>query len=120
MSDPNIPKAQEIRLKSLSDLLRLVVTRMNQTRSAGYVYFGKRGSENLYFLTQAVPGWYDMRGLPITYAVNAEEPETNLIEFKAATDSATESWDFVEHIVTSPNVAYIPIINVETIPEMIL
>ena len=118
MSD--VQKSQLIELNDLKDLIRLSVCRMDRGRGV-YLYYTVSDGKHVYFTNQLIPGWYDLRGLPITmFATTENAPETNLIEYRSASDNEEEKWQFVEFIRTGPNQAYIPIIHLKSVPAFLL
>ena len=115
-----IPKAQIIKMSSLMDLLRLVVSRMGRHSSVGYIYCVKKGDQFVYFISQAVPGWYNYEGIPITMIAHGDEPSGPFIKYTMATESEEEKWAFTEYVTTSTTVVYVPIIRMEEAPEFLI
>ncbi|MHA2278116.1 MAG: hypothetical protein ACXAC2_20240 [Candidatus Kariarchaeaceae archaeon] len=121
MVEPPIRKSQQLHLDSLTDLIRLTVSSMDRAARGGYMYYCKHNGEDIYLLNQIVPGWYDFRGLPITLVAKSDrEPEGKFVAYRFGTDTIEESWEFVDQIQPSPNVALIPIIKVKQLPDFIL
>ena len=115
----DIPKAQIIKMSSLKDLLRLVVSRMGR-QSVGYIYCVKKGDQFIYFISQAVPGWYNFEGIPITMIAHDNEPTGPFIKYEMANESEEEKWSFTDFVTTSTTVVYVPIIRMEEAPDFLL
>ena len=121
MAEPPIRKSQQLHLDSLTDLIRLTVSSMDRAARGGYIYYCKHNGEDIYLLNQIIPGWYDLKGLPITLVAKTDkEPEGKFIAYRFGTDTVEESWKFVDQIQTSANIALIPIIRIKQLPEFIL
>lgn len=114
-----VVKSQIMVLESLDDLLRLIVSKVNQINS-GHIYYFKKDGKHIYFVNQTIPAWYDLRGLPITLYAEGIEPKSNIIQFNLATDTTNEYWQFTENILTSARVVYIPIIRLKSVPSFII
>lgn len=115
-----IQSAQLLELQSLSDLVRLVVSRFDPGNRATYLYYAEKDGKHVFFNTQVVFGWYDRRGLPITLVAYHDEAPTNLIRYISPTDSEVEKWEFVTTIENQSNIAHIPIIRLASVPSFLL
>ena len=118
MTERNVEKSQKFELDSLTDLIRLMVSRFDPNNRTGYLYYGETDNKHLFFTTQIVPGWYDNRGLPVTmFATYDKAPDTTVIKYKSPTEFEDESWEFVSSTSPGANTAYLPIIKVKSIPS---
>lgn len=118
----DIQPSQTMRMESLKDLLRLVVSIMSRSNGSRYLYYGQKDGKHVYFMTHSVGGWYELRGLPVTIAAFTDiEPETDFLEYTSPTGGEKEHYKFVEEIKTSStNSVPIPIIRLEELPPFML
>jgi len=119
MENTNPVKAKLFKISSMTDLIRLVVS--NSPNRGGYVYYAEKDGKHLYVVSHLIPGWYDLRGLPVTLTAETENaPETNFIAYRFPSEDEEESWEFVTNIQNSPKFAFIPIIRVDEFPDFII
>lgn len=118
MTEKTVEKSQKLELESLTELVRLMVSRFDPSNRTGYLYYGETEDKHVYFTTQIVPGWYDNRGLPVTmFAYFDTAPPTTVIKYKSPSEFEEESWEFVNNTQPAANTAYLPIIKVKSIPS---
>ncbi|NHJ31410.1 MAG: hypothetical protein FK732_00965 [Asgard group archaeon] len=119
MEEGSIAKAQKFTLASMSDLIRLVVS--NAQNRGGYLYYGEMNGKHIYAISHLIPSWYNLRGLPVTLVAYGDEaPQHDFIAYKFSSEDQEESWEFVKNIKTSPKIAHIPIIRIESFPKFLL
>lgn len=119
MSD--LQKAEQFELESLSDLIRLIVSRIDRGNRTGYLYYSNVNNKHLFLSSQVIPGWFDLRGLPMTLKVEADDPgDATFVQYKFATEFDEESWKFTTFMTTDTKVAHIPIIHVKEFPEYMI
>ncbi|MHA2028667.1 MAG: hypothetical protein ACW99A_02070 [Candidatus Kariarchaeaceae archaeon] len=117
----SVEQSQVFELDSITDLIRLMVSRFDPGNRSGYLYYGEKDGKYVYFTTQIVPGWYENKGLPVTMLVYHDEaPPSTVIKYKSPTEFEVESWEFVENVQVAAHTAYLPIIKLKTIPEFLL
>ena len=119
MVDNEIQKAQILRLNAPLDLFRLVVS--NAQNRGAFLYYGMKDGKHVLAISHLVPGWYNLRGLPITLVAEINEaPETNIIRYKFASEDSGEEWEFVNQFTSNTKYVYLPIITVAEFPEFLL
>ncbi|MFV2014584.1 MAG: hypothetical protein ACC656_04110 [Candidatus Heimdallarchaeota archaeon] len=118
MADTSIRKAQILRLQSPLDLLRLVVSNM-QNRGT-FLYYGKKDNQHILAISHLIPGWYDLQGLPITLIAELKEnPKSDIIQYKFAAEDSKEEWEYVDKFTANSKFVYLPIIKVAEFPEFL-
>ena len=119
MVNNEIQKAQILRLDTPLDLFRLVVS--NAQNRGAFLYYGIKDGKHLLAISHLVPGWYNLRGLPITLVAEIDDtPKTNIIRYKFAGDDVGEDWEFVDQFTSDSKYVYLPIIKVAEFPEFLL
>ncbi|MHA2504235.1 MAG: hypothetical protein ACXAE3_15360 [Candidatus Kariarchaeaceae archaeon] len=118
----DIEPSKTMKMESLTDLLRLVVSIMSRGNAARYLYYGQKDGHHIYFMTHSVGGWYKLRGLPVTIAAFTDiEPETNFIEYTSPVSGETEGYKFVDELKTaSTSSVPIPIIRLAELPDFMI
>ncbi len=114
-----IRQAMKLKLKSVEDLIRLLVSRSPQGNML-YIYNFEDNGNYVYFVSQSVPGWFELRGLPVTMYTFGPEPKSDLIEYSAPSDNEAETWKFTEFIKAGHGKVFIPIIKIESKPEFLI
>ena len=111
-----IQKAQLLELESINELIRMIIS-MTQNRG-GYIYLTKKHGKHYFLVTNLVPSWYDLKGLPITvYTEVKDVPVGNFVAY-STTNVEKETWEYV-NTVTDTSRVHIPIIRVKELPEFI-
>ena len=111
-----IEKAQTLELESVSDLIRMIIS-MTQNRG-GYIYFTKKNGKYYFLVTNLVPSWYNLKGLPITvYAEVKDIPNGNFVAYSTS-NVESEKWEYV-NCVTDTSRVHIPIIRVKDLPDFV-
>lgn len=119
MVETNIQKAQTLRLSTPLDLFRLVVS--NAQNRGAFLYYGMKDGKHLFAISHLVPGWYNLRGLPITLVAEIDDaPKTNIIRYKFAGEDVGEEWEYVNQFTSNSKYVYLPIIMVAEFPEFLL
>jgi len=107
-----IKPAIPLKLKSLDDLVRLVVTWTLRQTPASVLYFEKNG-KHYYASITTLGGYYELRGIPlILYVEDDKEPKGTFIAY---TTDPKEEIKFMNS-TTERMYKYIPIIRLTTPP----
>lgn len=113
MSGNVVRPAVSLRLKSLADLVRLLVT-WSRERGTHIFYFEKDGKHVYGALIGSFPGYYELRGLPLfIYIVDDKPPRGNFIRYIGHQE---EKIDFVSAVEVDPKATFIPIIYLASPP----
>jgi len=105
-----------IKLASLKDLIRLVISSVGPDRIAGYIGNFEEADRAIYFVFNTSIGYYELNALPIIVWTDEKEmPTKSFIRYKTATD---ETIDF-SNDATDPKWLSIPIVNFEIMPEFL-
>ncbi|MHA2028744.1 MAG: hypothetical protein ACXAC2_09080 [Candidatus Kariarchaeaceae archaeon] len=119
MGDISITKAQILRLQTPLDLLRLVVS--NAQNRGAFVYYGLNNGKHILAISHLVPGWYNLRGLPITLIAEIPEaPKTDIIRYRFASDDGEEEWEFVDNFTSDSKYVFLPIVKIAEFPDFLL
>ncbi|MCG3217553.1 MAG: hypothetical protein KAR35_01020 [Candidatus Heimdallarchaeota archaeon] len=104
--EKDIKKTISFKLKSLGDLLRLVVS--SNQKSAHIFYFEKDG-KHIYGTSNVIPAYYDLQGLPIfIWCEHESEPKGAFIYYKPMGE---EEWMFKDGIDTQH--IHVPVIHLD-------
>lgn len=107
-----IKPAIPLKLQSLEDLVRLVVTWTLRQTPASVLYFKKNG-KHYYASVTTLGGYYNLRGIPlILYVEDDKEPEGPFIAY---TTDPEEEIKFMKS-TTERMYKYIPIIRLTAPP----
>ena len=111
-----VRKAQLFKVSSLMELVRLIVS--NSQARGGYLYYSEKDGKTVFAVSHLVPGWYNLRGLPITmYAEHNTPVNGNFIQYNFATEDSTESFQFTNYNSNNSKIMFIPLIKVDEFPE---
>ena len=105
-----------IKLKSLKDLVRLVISNMGPDRNAGYIGHHKDGNRIIYFIFNTSLGYYELNALPIIVWVEDTEFEQN--SFLRYKTSPSEQIEFSDD-ASDPKWLNIPVVRFEEMPEFL-
>ena len=105
-----------IKLASLKDLVRLVISSVGPDRIAGYIGNFTEEDRTIYFIFNTSLGYYELNALPIIVWTDEKEiPTKSFIRYKTATN---ETIDFSDD-ATDPKWLSIPIVKFEIMPEFL-
>ncbi len=105
-----------IKLASLKDLVRLVISSVGPDRIAGYIGNFTEEDRTIYFIFNTSLGYYELNALPIIVWTDEKEmPTKSFIRYKTSTN---ETIDFSDD-ATDPKWLSIPIVKFEIMPEFL-
>ncbi|OLS31930.1 MAG: hypothetical protein HeimAB125_13990 [Candidatus Heimdallarchaeota archaeon AB_125] len=105
-----------IKLASLKDLVRLVLSSVGPDRIAGYIGNYAEEDRAIYFVFNTSLGYYELNALPIIVWTDEKEmPTKSFLRYKTAID---ETIDF-SNDATDPKWLSIPIVKFEIMPEFL-
>ena len=105
-----------IKLASLKDLVRLVLSSVGPDRIAGYIGNYAEEDRAIYFVFNTSLGYYELNALPIIVWTDEKEmPTKSFLRYKTAID---ETIDF-SNDATDPKWLSIPIDKFEIMPEFL-
>jgi len=105
-----------LKLASLKDLVKLVVSSVGPDRIAGYIGHLAEKDRSIYFIFNTSLGYYDLNALPIIIWVEETvEPQGSFIRYRT---SPKEELEYSDN-ASDPKWLNIPIVNFETIPEFL-
>jgi len=118
MTDENkkLKSPAGIKLASLKDLVRLVLSSVGPDRIAGYIGNYAEEDRAIYFIFNTSIGYYELNALPIIIWTDEKEmPTKSFLRYKTAID---EIIDF-SNDATDPKWLSIPIVKFEIMPEFL-
>ena len=105
-----------IKLASLKDLVRLVLSSVGPDRIAGYIGNYAEEDRAIYFVFNTSLGYYELNALPIIVWTDEKEmPTKSFLRYKTAID---ETIDF-SNDATDPKWLSIPIVKFDIMPEFL-
>ena len=105
-----------IKLASLKDLVRLVISSVGPDRIAGYIGNYAEEDRAIYFIFNTSLGYYELNALPIIVWTDEKEmPTKSFLRYKTAID---ETIDF-SNDATDPKWLSIPIVKFDIMPEFL-
>jgi hypothetical protein len=108
MSKDDIRPPVNLKVASMLDLARMLVSWSQRDRPASMLHFEHKG-KHVYGTLISNHGYYEMYGLPLWIYIESDSPpEGNFLAYKAR---PKESADFVEAIESEPMVVHLPIIT---------
>lgn len=111
MDDTTIKPAVLMKLKNIDNLIRMVIF-WTRERTATILHF-KQDKRHIIGTFTALPGYYNLEGLPLfLYVVQNEGPKGPFIKYLA---DPSEEWDYANGTFDR-KFAYIPIITLEECP----
>jgi hypothetical protein len=103
-----------IKLKTLKDLVRLVISTIGPERSSGYIGYYREENKTMYFVFNTSIGYYELRALPILiWAEDSALQECAFLRYKT---SPKEEMDF-SNDGSDPKWLNIPLVSFEKMPE---
>ncbi|MHA2357474.1 MAG: hypothetical protein ACXABK_01725 [Candidatus Heimdallarchaeaceae archaeon] len=105
-----------IKLASLKDLVKLVVSSVGPDRIAGYIGYFAENDRSIFFIFNTSLGYYDLNALPIiTWIEEANEPQGSFIRYRTSPKEELEYSDDA----SDPKWLNIPIVEFEMIPDFL-
>ena len=105
-----------IKLATLSDLIKLVISSLGPDRNAGYVGRHKHGDKTIFFIFNTSLGYYELNALPIIVWV---EDESNSQEsFLRYRTSPKEEYNF-SNDASDAKWLNIPLVTFEEMPDFL-
>jgi hypothetical protein len=109
MSKEDIRSPVNVKIVSMTDLARMLVSWSQRERPASMLYFEHKG-KHIYGTLISNHGYYEHYGLPLWVHTEGDGPPKG--SFLSYTTRPTEKVEFVESIGdTGPMVLYLPIIR---------
>lgn len=106
----------DMKLASLKDLVKLVISSVGPDRSAGYIGHYAERERSIFFIFNTSLGYFDLNALPIiVWVEDSERPEKPFIRYKT---SPKEEMDFSDD-ASDPKWLAIPIITFEEMPDFL-
>jgi hypothetical protein len=108
VSKADIRPPVNLKLASMSDLARMLVSWSQRDRAASMLYFEHKG-KHIYGTLISNHGFYLYIGLPMwIYAEGEGPPEGNFLMYKSRPE---EEVRFIQSIESEPMVVYLPVIK---------
>ncbi|MCG3215240.1 MAG: hypothetical protein KAS63_00840 [Candidatus Heimdallarchaeota archaeon] len=105
-----------MKLASLNDLLRLVISSVGPDRTSGYIGYYIDGDRSIYFIFNTSLGYYDLNALPIMIWVDdPTKAEKSFIRYRT---SPKEEMEF-SNDASDPKWLSIPIVRFIEIPDFL-
>ena len=108
MSKADIRPPVNLKLASMKDLARMLVSWSQRDRPASMLYFEDKG-KHIFGTLISNHGYYEFQGVPLwIYTEYNEPPKGSFLAYKAR---PKESVEFVESIDSEPMIVHLPIIT---------
>ena len=108
MTKSDLRPPVNLKLASMADMARMLVSWSQRDRAASMLYFEDKG-KHIYGTLISNHGYYEMQGIPLwVYTEGESAPAGN---FLAYSSRPKESVEFVDSVESEPRVAYLPIIR---------
>ncbi len=108
MSKSDIRPPVNLKIATMVDLARMLVSWSQRDRPASMLYFEHKG-KHIYGTLISNHGYYEMYGLPLwIYTEGTEPPAGNFLAYKAR---PKESVEFVDTVESEVMVVHLPIIR---------
>ncbi|RDE13225.1 MAG: hypothetical protein C4K49_08855 [Candidatus Thorarchaeota archaeon] len=105
-----------LKIATMKDLARMLVSWSQRDRPASMLYFEHRG-KHIYGTLISNHGYYEMYGLPLwVYTEGEAPPEGNFLTYKTR---EKETIGFTESVDSDPMTVHLPIIRVAAKPDFI-
>jgi len=105
-----------MKLASLQDLVKLVISSVGPDRSAGYIGHYAEEVRSIFFIFNTSLGYFDLNALPIiVWVEDTNRPTKSFIRYKT---SPKEEMDFSDD-ASDPKWLAIPIITFEKMPDFL-
>ena len=113
-NDKPIRSPTSMKLASLKDLIKLVLSSVGPDRVSGYIGYYEYDDKVIYFIFNTSIGYYDLNSLPVVMWVNSDDkPGKSFIRY---TTSPKETLEF-SNDANDPKWLSIPIVKFEILPE---
>ncbi|MHA1911833.1 MAG: hypothetical protein ACTSYA_09075 [Candidatus Kariarchaeaceae archaeon] len=104
--EKEIEKTISFKLKSLEDLLRLVVS---SNQKAAHIFYFEKNGKHIYGASNVIPAYFNLKGLPIfIWCEHKTSPQGSFIYYKPM---GTEEWMFKDGIDTQH--IHVPVIHLD-------
>lgn len=104
-----------MKLKNLDNLVRLVHFWTLRERTATILHF-KRGNKHIMGTFTALPGYYNLEGLPLFLYVESDDPPKGpFIKYRS---DPSEEWGYTDGTFDRKWL-YIPLITLDKVPEFL-
>ncbi len=105
-----------IKLASISDLIKLVISSLGPDRNAGYIGRYKHEDKTIFFIFNTSLGYYDLNALPIIIWVEIDsQPTESFLRYKT---SPIEEYNF-SNDASDAKWLNIPIVTFEEMPDFL-
>ncbi|MCG3226472.1 MAG: hypothetical protein H7645_06100 [Candidatus Heimdallarchaeota archaeon] len=105
-----------MKLASLKDLVKLVISGVGLDRSAGYIGHFAEENRSIFFIFNTSIGYFELNALPIiVWVEDADKPDKSFIRFKT---SPKEEMEF-SNDASDPKWLAIPIVTFEILPDFL-
>lgn len=105
-----------IKLASISDLIKLVISGLGPDRNAGYVGRYRYNDKTVFFIFNTSLGYYDLNALPIIIWVEMDsQPVESFLRYKT---SPKEEYNF-SNDASDPKWLNIPLVTFEEMPDFL-
>jgi len=112
LPERNIEPAVLMKLKSIDDLVRLVHFWMLRKQSASILHF-KDGDRHILGTFTALPGYYELEGLPLFLYVEVKDPPAGpFIRYRT---DPSEEWSYTD-ATYDRKWLYVPVISLAKLP----
>ncbi len=108
MSKADIRPPVNIKIASMVDLARMLVSWSQRDRPASMLHFEHKG-KHIYGTLISNHGYYEMYGLPLWVYVETDEPPSG--SFLAYKSRPKEEVGFVNTVEAEPMVLHLPVVN---------
>ncbi len=116
MTREDIRPPVNLRIASMIDLARMLVSWSQRDRPASMLHFEHKG-KHIYGTLISNHGYYEMYGLPLwVYVETDEAPSGNFLAYRSR---PKEEVKFVDSVEAEPMVLHLPIVNLAHMPEIL-
>ncbi|NWF96907.1 MAG: hypothetical protein HXY34_12265 [Candidatus Thorarchaeota archaeon] len=110
MAKADVRPPVNLKIASMTDLARMLVSWSQRDRPATMLYFEHKG-QHIFGTLISNHGYYEMYGLPLwIYTEGNGPPKGNFLVYRSRPREAVE---FVETVDSEPLVVYLPIIRLD-------
>ncbi|NPD87369.1 MAG: hypothetical protein HGN29_01515 [Asgard group archaeon] len=113
---PPLRSPVDMKLASLKDLVKLVISSVGPDRAAGYIGHFAEANRSIFFIFNTSLGYFDLNALPIiVWIEDTDKPDKSFIRYKT---SPKEEINFSDD-ASDPKWLSIPIVTFEVLPEFL-
>ena len=106
----------DMKLASLKDLVRLVISSVGPERVAGYIGHYEEENRSIFFIFNTSLGYFELNALPIiVWIEDSRKPDKSFLRYKT---SPKEEMEFSDD-ASDPKWITIPIVNFEVLPDFL-